>query len=236
MSLVEIAAVADKPRLLLVDDHLPFMLGLKNLLREIAPYWSVDLAETADEAVRAASAIRYDVVLLDWHLDGGDAADCLARLRLIGGDTRFVVLSGETRPAVVRQAISGGAVGFIAKKHGAESMLAALDAVMSGGTWLPEHALEGALEEPAEDIGDAKGDSGQPVADLSGRLQRLTDRQRDVYRAAARGLPNKMIARELGIAESTVKTHLTVIYTVLGVRNRTQAAAYQASLRPARLD
>jgi DNA-binding NarL/FixJ family response regulator len=52
----------------------------------------------------------------------------------------------------------------------------------------------------------------------------LTPRQGDVYRAAARGLPNKLIARELGIAESTVKTHLTSVFAVLGVRNRTEAA------------
>jgi DNA-binding NarL/FixJ family response regulator len=228
MSLVENVAVADKPRLLLVDDHLLFMLGLRNLLREIAPHWSVDLVETADEAVHAVSAFRYDVVLLDWHLEGGNAADCLARLRRIGGETRVVMLSGDTRLAVVRQSIEGGAVGFIAKKHGAESMLAALDVVMSGGTWLPPDAAQGGSADTTL--------QSPPLAHLPGRLHRLTDRQRDVYRAAARGLPNKVIARELGIAESTVKTHLTVIYTVLGVRNRTQAAAYEASLRPARVD
>ena len=60
------------------------------------------------------------------------------------------------------------------------------------------------------------------------RFAGLTGRQIDVYRAAARGLPNKLISRELGIAESTVKTHLTAVFAVLGVRNRTEAA-YQAS-------
>lgn len=220
MSLVENAAVADRPRLLVVDDHLLFMLGLRNLLREIAPSWSVDLAETADEAVRLAGLAHYDVVLLDWHLEGGDASDCLSQLMRLDAGTRVVVLSGETRPAVIRQAIESGAVGFLPKKHGAEQLLAALDAVMRGGHWLPVEAVAA---------------SSAPVADIAGRLHELTGRQLDVYRAAARGLSNKMIARELGIAESTVKTHLTVIYAVLGVRNRTEAV-YQASLQAARAD
>jgi len=219
MSLVENAAVTDRPRLLVVDDHLLFMLGLKNLLREIAPTWSVDLAETADEGVRLAGMARYDVVLLDWHLEGGDASDCLARLLRLDPVVRVVVVSGETRPAVMRQTIESGAVGFLPKRHGADQMLAALDAVMRGDTWLPEEAM---------------GAAAAPVVDLNGRLHELTGRQLDVYRAAARGLSNKMIARELGIAESTVKTHLTVIYAVLGVRNRTEAV-YQASLQAPRV-
>jgi DNA-binding NarL/FixJ family response regulator len=219
MSLVENAAVADEPRLLLVDDHLLFMLGLKNLLREIAPIWSVDLAQTAEEALRLSSRARYDVVLLDWHLEGGDASDCLSRLIRLDVGTRVVVVSGETRPAVIRQMIEAGAAGFLPKKHGSEQMLAALDAVMRGDAWLPVEALGAAVA---------------PVADIAGRLHELTGRQLDVYRAAARGLSNKMIARELGIAESTVKTHLTVIYAVLGVRNRTEAV-YQASLQAARV-
>ena len=60
------------------------------------------------------------------------------------------------------------------------------------------------------------------------RLAVLTARQAEVYRAVARGLPNKLIARELGITEATVKSHLSAVYAVLGVNNRTQAA-FQAS-------
>ena len=102
-------------------------------------------------------------------------------------------------------------------------MLSALDVVLKGGIFLPAEAVATPIAPQAS--------TGRPPADtaeLQRRLAELTPRQLDAYRAAARGLPNKLIARELGVAESTVKTHLAAVYSVLGVHNRTQAA-YQAS-------
>ncbi|MDB5999145.1 MAG: hypothetical protein JWP52_844 [Rhizobacter sp.] len=200
-------------RLLMIDDHVLFLQGLKTLLGELAPELSIDLAETSTQALHLAASTTYHLVLMDWHLEGGDARDCIARLRDIGCAARVVVLSGETRPALIREAIEVGAAGFVPKKYNSDLMLAALSVVIQGGIYLPPEALREAP--PA-------------LSDLAGRMAQLTSRQQDVYRAAARGLPNKLIARELGIAESTVKTHLTAVYAVLGVTNRTQAA-YQAS-------
>ena len=98
--------------------------------------------------------------------------------------------------------------------------MGALELVLDGGIFLPP-------EVPGD--GQGRGHShAHPLIDAEQRIGELTPRQIDVYRAAARGLPNKLIGRELGIAESTVKTHLQAVYAVLGVRNRTEAA-WQAS-------
>jgi DNA-binding NarL/FixJ family response regulator len=170
------------------------------------------------------AGVRYDLVLLDWNLDGCNGAEAMQRLRDVGCAARIVVLSGDSDSQLVHTAIELGAAGFVPKRYSSEAMLSALDKVLKGGIFLPPDLPAG--------HGSVRADATAPLVeaeqDLSALVSGLTPRQVDVYRAAARGLPNKLIARELGIAEATVKTHLAAVYAVLGVRNRTEAA-YQAS-------
>jgi DNA-binding NarL/FixJ family response regulator len=207
-------------RALMVDDHVMFLQGLKNLLAVLAPELHVDTADSLSQAQRCVCQAPYDLVLLDWHLEDSDGAASLERLRDAGCTGRIVVLSGETDPALIRFAIDRGAAGFIPKRYGSELMLSALELVLKGGIFLPPEALR----ECAAGTAAARA----TLVEADERLAGLTERQVACYRAAARGLPNKTIARELGIAESTVKTHLSAVYAALGVRNRTEAA-YQAS-------
>ncbi|MET0542996.1 MAG: response regulator transcription factor, partial [Variovorax sp.] len=202
---------------LMVDDHVMFLQGMKNLLNVLVPELRV---ETTGDIVLAAQLVQlteFDLVLLDWHLSDCDGAESIRRLRDAGCMARVVMLSGETDGALIRQSVELGAAGFIPKKYSSEMMVAALRHVLAGRIFLP-------AETPA--AGVARG-SEPAAAPVDPRLAGLTARQMDVYRAAARGLPNKLIARQLDIAESTVKAHLTAVYSALGVRNRTEAA-YQA--------
>ena len=215
---------------LMVDDHVMFLQGMKNLLDVLVPELRV---ETADDMVQAITLVQrtpFDLVLLDWHLNEGDGADSIRRLRDAGCMARVVVLSGETNSALIRQSVELGAAGFIPKKYSSEMMVAALRNVLAGRIFLPSEALD-----------KSAGRGNEPAAAsfaayaTDPRLAGLTARQMDVYRAATRGLPNKLIARQLEIAESTVKAHLTVVFSALGVRNRTEAA-YQASREGTRVD
>jgi DNA-binding NarL/FixJ family response regulator len=203
---------------LMVDDHLMFLQGLKNLLSVLAPELRVDTSGGLSNAVQLVQLSVYDLVLLDWHLAECDGEASLRRLRDAGCMARIVVLSGETSAALIQRTVELGAAGFIPKSYSSEMMVAALAKVLAGQIFLPAEALS---------LSGAKA-NGYAAAQADPRFAGLTARQIEVYRAAARGLPNKLIARELGIAESTVKTHLTAVFTALGVRNRTEAA-YQAS-------
>lgn len=200
----------------MVDDHLMFLQGLKNLLSVLAPELRVDTSGTLTNAVQLVELSAYDLVLLDWHLAecGGEVS--LQRLRDAGCAARIVVLSGETNPELILNTIELGSAGFVPKSYTSEMMVVALGKVLAGQVFLPVEALRMSTAGARRDRDAVK------------LLDGLTARQVDVYRAAARGLPNKLIARELGIAESTVKTHLTAVFAALGVRNRTEAA-YQAS-------
>jgi len=199
-------------RILMVDDHVMFLQGLKNLLSLLAEGVNIETADSLPFALKLLSSATYDLVLLDWHLPDCPGEDAIQRLRDAGCMGRIVILSGETSTSLIRNTIDAGAAGFIPKRYSAEQMISALAQVLEGQIVLPPECLQQAASAPDPDP----------------RFAGMTGRQMDVYRAAARGLSNKHIARELGIAESTVKSHLSAVYGALGVRNRTEAA-YQAS-------
>jgi DNA-binding NarL/FixJ family response regulator len=199
-------------KILMVDDHVMFLQGMRSLLGVLAPEHQVDVAADLGVALELTRLTSYDLLLLDWHLADRDGDDSLASLRDDGCTARIVVLSGEHGRTLIERSIELGAAGFIPKTYSSEMMLAALTQVLAGRIFLPAEATH------VNHVSDAGASATQA------RLAGLTPRQIDVYRAAARGLPNKLIARELGITEATVKTHLTAVYGVLGVRNRTEAA------------
>ena len=208
----------------MLDDHVMFLQGLKNLLAVLAPELQVDTSHRLAQALQLAQLTAYDLVLLDWHLAEHEGAQSLEKLREAGCTARIVVLSGETGSALIRRSVELGAAGFIPKTYSSEMMISALGQVLAGRIFLPAQGLADA---------DADADAGAAAArpasiEADPRFASLTARQIEVYFDAARGLPNKLIARRLGIAESTVKTHLTAVFAALGVRNRTEAA-YQAS-------
>ena len=206
-------------RVLMVDDHVMVLQGLRNLLKVLMNDLDIDMADTLGTALTLATGTRYDLVLLDWNLEDLQGDEAIRRLRDVGCAARIVILSGESKPSLIHLALECGAAGFIPKRYSSEAMVGALEVVLDGGIFLPSDLP-----------GGHGGGSGATHAliEAEQRIGELTPRQIDVYRAAARGLPNKLIGRELGIAESTVKTHLQAVYAVLGVRNRTEAA-WQAS-------
>ena len=131
-----------------------------------------------------------------------------------------LMVSAQDDPDIVRRALAYGAAGYVPKSLDLEGIRAALDAVLSGETWLPP-ALKSAVDaQPARD----------EDRDISSRLARLTPQQIRVLQLLAQGRLNKQIADTLGIQERTVKAHVSAIFERLGVRNRTQAGVLLGSL------
>jgi DNA-binding NarL/FixJ family response regulator len=128
-----------------------------------------------------------------------------------------IVISGSEDPALMRALLVLGVQGFIPKAYSPDVMLSAVRLVLSGGVYVPPMLLlEGSA--PAATV------RVEPVASLEERLHKLlTERQLDVLRSLSQGKPNKVIARDLGISEGTVKIHLAAIFRALNVRNRVEA-------------
>lgn len=213
-------------RVLIVDDHEVIWSGMRGVVERLAHQHrgSTDFAWHGARDVPAALALSLppdeglDLILLDYHLPGVSGLDAMRQLRERYEAAPIVIISGDQRPDNIRRAIEAGAAGYIPKTMPEPEMVAALALVMAHGIYLPPVALLDV--QPPPDNGDAHVDNDVLRNFMAAEL---SPRQRDVFARALCGKPNKIIARELGIAEGTVKVHLAMVYRALGVRNRTEA-------------
>jgi len=200
--------------ILLIDDHALFREALYYILNQLDPNIVVLEAANAEEA---AQLIQYtdnlDLILLDIDLPDMDGLSAMPKLRKLAPDVPLIVLSGSEIIQNVRSALDMGAVGYIPKSCNSHEMLAAMRRVLQGDIFIPGRLL-GKLNAPA-----AKPAEQLPKVQQTG----LTNRQIDVLECMAKGLPNKLIARELDIVEGTVKLHVFAILRSLDARNRTEA-------------
>lgn len=210
-------------KVLVVDEHPLILEALHRVLRQLDREVEVHDARTAAEGRKLVAAHPdTDLLLLDPSLPDADGLAVLGDLRNDFPAVPVVVLSASDQRDDVLRAIDLGAMGFIPKTSSNQVMLQALRLVLSGGVYLPPSALgrheDTALEAPAAGTAEAPG-AARPTARELG----LTVRQAQVLALILKGKPNKVICRELGLAEGTVKIHVAAILRALNVNTRTQA-------------
>jgi DNA-binding NarL/FixJ family response regulator len=211
----------DSISLLIADDHELVRLALQHSLHALADDMQVFVAEDAPTtqaclAERLAGGEPISVALVDWRMPGVDGVAWFKCLIATHPATRIVVMSGAEDATMVHDLLAAGAAGFIPKTDSAAVILQAMRLVLAGGTYAPVRLLSG------DASGAARRANGAGVESLTGR-------QLDVLRLLAKGLPNKLIARELDLSEGTIKVHILAIFRTLNVSNRTEAVIAAAS-------
>jgi DNA-binding NarL/FixJ family response regulator len=201
-------------KILLVDDHMLFREGMKLIFGKLDPQTVVIEAGDLDEALRAA-ALHGDIglVLFDLGLPGASGLDAFSEFRRQHEGLRTVVLSGQEDLQTVLDALSRGAMGFIPKTTSVDALSTALRTVLRDGIYLPSALFE-TLPPPRKP---------EPVHAKRLTDFGLTDRQLQVFRLVIQGKSNKAIARDLCIAESTIKQHVKPILKRLNVTSRVGA-------------
>ena len=207
---------------LVCDDHALFREGLRLLLQRLDDSMDISLCGSCEKGVEQAAYRPVDLVLMDWHMDGLSGAAALSAFREAAPLAQLVVLSGDKSPALVRSVVDLGAAGFIPKDASPDVLMLALRTIAAGGVFLPVAGLSGSGHGHG-DPGLWKDQTATAPRDVRQAFPHLTERQADVLRSALRGLPNKLIARELGISDGTVKTHLSAVFRELDVQSRTEA-------------
>jgi len=199
-------------RLLLVDDHALLRAGLAALLDSARDVSVVGQAADGKEAVAAAERLRPDVVLMDLSMPVMDGVAATRAIRAALPRTAVVVLTSFAERARVRDALAAGAVGYLLKDAEPAAMVAGVRSAARGEAPLDPRVAATLLP---------GADDGRPGA-------RLSPREREVLSLVGLGLTNGQIGRRLGIAERTVKVHLTSVFRQLGVSDRTSAALWAA--------
>ena len=203
------------PTLLVADDHPLFRAALIQVLHErFAPLQTLEAASAATLGQALQDHPEVELVLLDLAMPGARGFSALLHVRGEYPQVPVVVISSNDHPRVIRRAQQFGAAGFIPKSAPAEDMGAAIRAVLDGGSWFPPMAAE----------------RSEADAERAARRAQLTPQQFRVLLCLADGLLNKQIAATLGLAENTVKVHVTAILKKLECYSRTQAAELVKSL------
>ncbi|MES2365586.1 MAG: response regulator transcription factor [Pseudomonadota bacterium] len=205
-------------KIILADDHALFREGARHLLQQLGD-GDIEVLEaaTCQEAIIHADLHEdIDLALLDLHMPGVTGVECVVHFQTAHPEVPVVVLSGsESRPNV-QAVLDVGALGYIPKSSSSQVMLSAIRLVLSGGIYLPPLVMDQELNSVETTIVPQMASRGpMPCC--------LTERQMDVLKLLAAGKPNKLIARELGLGEGTIKVHLAGIFRALEVNNRTEA-------------
>jgi DNA-binding NarL/FixJ family response regulator len=195
---------------LLVDDHALIRAGLARLLEQVDDFVVVGEASDGEEAVHAVEALHPDVVLMDLSMPGVDGGAATRRIHQAHPEVRILVLSSYVDRRYVLDALDAGASGYLLKDSRPEDLVLGIRSVLADEAPLAPRA--------AREVLTAWRDVHEPGE--------LTAREHDVLVLLADGLPNKVIAQRLGIAEKTVKAHVTHVFNALGVTDRTQAALW----------
>ncbi len=203
---------------LLADDQQVVRAGLAMLLDSQPDLRVAGQAGDGLEAVRLARELEPDVVLMDIRMPVLDGIEATRRIHSGGGRARVVVLTTYDLDEYVYDALRAGACGFLLKHAPPEELLLGVRAAADGGALLSPSVTRRLL---AEFAAKRPATGPEPAA-----LARLTGREREVFDLVVRGRSNTEIARELVIAETTVKTHVGHTLDKLGLRDRVHAVVY----------
>lgn len=206
-------------RALVVDDHPLIQEAVGNVLRRLAPQTEILVAGDCELGLELAQrSAELDLILLDLNLPGVSGIPALKLWRTRFPSVPVVILSATVDQQTVLAAFGVGAAGYIPKAASNEVMLNALRLVLEGGKYLPSEVL---AHSPGR--GPIPRRLARATA-LSVKTLGLSARQVEVLRLLAQGASNKAICRELGLADRTVKAHVTAVFRALRVSSRTQAA------------
>jgi two-component system nitrate/nitrite response regulator NarL len=207
---------------LLVDDHTLFRSGIRSLLQRHAEFSVVGEAADGVEGIKRAQQLQPQVILLDLNMPGMSGLETLQLLLQDCPDSAIVMLTVSEDAQDLALALRSGAAGYLLKNIDTDYLTRAIRRAAAGETVVAE-AMTAKL------VAQLQQGAAEPAA-LS-ELDRLTPREREILDCLARGESNKLIARTLDLAESTVKIHVQNVLKKLKLSSRVQAAVYAVEHR-----
>ncbi len=196
-------------RVLLVDDHAVVRTGFRLLLQSIAEVSVIGEAESGEAACQKYIELTPDVVVMDLAMPGMGGLEALRRIRARHQQARVLALSAHDDPMHARRALQEGALGFLSKRSAPEALVEAVTTVAAGRRYIDANLAQKLA------LADIEGTAKSPI-------DRLSEREFEVFLRLARGETVQRIAEDLKLASSTVGTHLYNVKQKLGVANQSE--------------
>ncbi|MEK0428814.1 MAG: Transcriptional regulatory protein DegU [Pseudomonadota bacterium] len=215
--------MTEKSRLMVVDDHPLFRRGLVSLLSYDQRFHVVCEAGDVSEALRLVRSMSVELVLLDNHLPGVRGVDAIASFKELDPTLKVVMLTVSEDEDDLAKALKSGADGYLLKTADSEQLSETLHRIMEGESVISPQMMNKLVATLRH--------QGRPSGEQSDRskTERLSPREHEIVLLIAKGLSNKLIARELDIAETTVKIHVQHVFKKLELSSRVQVALFAAS-------
>lgn len=210
-------------KILIADDHELFLKGLEFFLKMNFPEAELTTAQNYSQIFsKLEKKHNFDLIITDLAMPDANWLDAISRIHALAGEAPIVIISAVFDKGILQKTIEAGVAAYIPKSSSNQLMLSAINLVLAGGVYIPHELLENHVDnqELNQELHKIR-ELSEPKSEET--TKKLTPRQIDVIKGIAKGLPNKLIAHELGLTEGTVKVHITVILKTLGVNNRTGA-------------
>ena len=213
------SALAKTYRILVVDDHPVVREGVCSMLNGDPRLEIVGTADSGEDALEKLNLLEPDLVLLDILMPGISGIEVTRQIKAARPATVVILLTMYDSKMYVMEGLRAGASGYLVKDSSPEFLRDAIDTAMKGGTIVKSGLLHQAIRGLLRSSRQPEGDQLNASA-----VERFTPRELEVLRSIAEGSTNRQIAKELSLAEITVKKHVQSIIAKLGVSDRTQAA------------
>ena len=207
------SVAADKKRILLIDDHTILRQGLANVLNQQAGLVICGEASSPTEALRAAEQLQPDLALVDLSMQGGGGIELLKDLRVRQPRLLTLVLSMHDEALYAERALRAGARGYVMKHEKLDRLLLAISRVLTGQIYVSDKVAAHAVQRLAV------GKAPEAPAAEDAYVERLTDRELQVFRLIGRGLGTRLIAETLHLSRKTIESHREHIKGKLGLRD-----------------
>ncbi len=199
------------------DDHELIRLALRVAFERTEDIAYVGESGDGFDIIQQVLELQPEIVLIDINLPSESGLAVTRRIKQEWPDKKVIIFTGHTDEATIFSALAAGADGYALKKSSVSLLLMAIRTVAAGASWLDPHIASRVLQTSADAWARSEND-----AEIS--LQSLSEREREVLRLIAEGLPNERIAATMGISLETVKTHVRSVMRKLQVNTRTEAA------------
>ncbi len=213
--------MAEKTRVMIVDDHEVVREGLRSLLRRRQELAVVGEAGSVASAIEEARRTEPDVIIMDVRLPDGSGVEACREIRAERPETKVIMLTSYADEEAVFASIMAGAIGYLLKQTSTKTLIEAIERAMKGESLLDPAVTQRVMERVR---------SGKQGEDEE--LALLSEQERKILDLIATGMTNKEIAKEIFLSDKTVKNYVSSILSKLNLRRRSEAAAFIARKRP----